>query len=153
MCFASRFAAFHKPVTYRSGDNMRKTDDGYSYRGWAIRHDGEQWWLWPPVAPDGSPAARATSTLRQAREYIDDTPRVHIRPPGEERTSKCPECGNNMVEIDDPGIAGGTVTPDYACDHCGLAVFDTANDQRGRRDEIEDAREDYHRDTGFLPGR
>ena len=72
-----------------------------------------------------------------------DAPGVH------RRKRRSPE----VVEIDDPGIAGGTVTPDYACDHCGLAVFDSANDQRGGRDETEDAREESHRDTGVLPGR
>lgn len=51
----------------------------------------------------------------------------------------------------DPGQP--SFTPDYSCAACGSAIFTTAEREKARADQSQRYRDDYERDTGFLPGR
>jgi DNA-directed RNA polymerase subunit RPC12/RpoP len=73
---------------------------------------------------------------------------------------KCLECGKFMAAELAPGYTHSpsnaghpSFSPDYSCAACGSAIFDTAEREKARADQIQRCREDYERDTGFLPGR
>jgi hypothetical protein len=69
------------------------------------------------------------------------------------KTTKCPECGSeDILEFEHPGYGeaeDGNPTPDWACDACGLAGYDTAEWQEDEYRQVRDEGKAYQADTGF----
>src|SRR4051812_22656235 len=67
--------------------------------------------------------------------------------------SKCPECGSeDILQFEYPGYGeteDGNPTPDWACDACGVAGFDTAQRQEEEYRRVRDAGTAYEAATGL----
>ncbi len=67
--------------------------------------------------------------------------------------NKCPECGSEkilaFVEPGYPQAGDSDPTPDWTCDDCGLAGFDTAVRQEEEYRQVRDERQAYEDETGF----
>src|SRR5262245_60332609 len=65
--------------------------------------------------------------------------------------SKCPECGSeDILQFEQPGYdQTGDPTPNWACDACGIAGYDTAERQEDEYHQIRDEGIAYEAETGF----
>jgi len=65
---------------------------------------------------------------------------------------RCPECGSdNLVRFEEPGYDHeGHPVPDWSCEACGFAGFDTANRQEDEFRRLQEERNAYHQETGFV---
>lgn len=67
--------------------------------------------------------------------------------------TKCPECGSeDILQFEYPGygeMGDGSPTPDWAGDACGVAGYDTAEQQEEEYRQSRDEGKAYEADTGF----